>query len=183
MYFKESGEKNTEKTLEIAKEEALKRGIRYVVVASTRGNTGKLAAELFRDTGIKLIVVTHNTGFKEHGVQELTDEAKKEIESIGGIVHTGTMVLRGIGSSLRKNLGYSEEQIVADTLRIICQGMKVCVEMAAMTCDAGLVPPGDIITIAGTGRGADTACIVKASPSNRFFNIKVREILCKPIDW
>ncbi len=183
MYFEKGGEENTERALQIAKNEVLKRKISYVIVASTSGKTGKLAAELFKNTGINLIVITHNTGFKTNGVQELSDEIKKEIESYGAVVYTGTMVLRGIGSAIHKSVGYSDEQIVADVFRMIGQGIKVCVEMAAMTCDAGLVPLEDIITIAGTHRGADTVCVIKPAPSNHFFDIKVREILCKPVDW
>jgi len=52
-----------------------------------------------------------------------------------------------------------------------------------MASDAGLIPPGDIIAIAGTQKGADTAAIIKADSSNRFFDIKVREILAKPFDF
>jgi hypothetical protein len=37
MYFEKAGKENTRKTLQIAKEEALKRGISYIVVASTFG--------------------------------------------------------------------------------------------------------------------------------------------------
>jgi hypothetical protein len=63
------------------------------------------------------------------------------------------------------------------------QGIKVCVEIAAMACDAGLAPPGDVIAVAGTGQGADTACLIKGDSSNRFFQIKVREILAKPKEF
>jgi hypothetical protein len=52
-----------------------------------------------------------------------------------------------------------------------------------MASDAGLIPPGDIIAIAGTQKGADTAAIIKADASNRFFDIKVREILAKPVEF
>ena len=39
MYFEKAGKENTERTLLIAKEEALKRGINHIVVASTFGDT------------------------------------------------------------------------------------------------------------------------------------------------
>jgi hypothetical protein len=63
------------------------------------------------------------------------------------------------------------------------QGVKVCVEIAAMACDAGLAPADDVICVAGTGQGADTACLIKADSSNRFFQIRVREILAKPREF
>ena len=183
MYFQKAGIENTGETLRIANQEALKRGIRFVLVASTGGDTGLQAARIFHQSGIQVIVITHNAGFKEPGVQELDQKARDEIIKLGGIVHTGTHVLRGIGAALRDRYKFSHEQVVADTLRMFGHGIKVCVEMAAMASDAGLIPPGDIIAIAGTQKGADTAAIIKADASNRFFNIKVREILAKPFEF
>ena len=52
--------------------------------------------------------------------------------------------------------------------------------MAAMVCDVGLAPPDDMVVVAATGCGADTVAIIKGDSSNRFFDIKVREILAKP---
>ncbi len=90
---------NTQKTLQIAKEEALKRGINYIVVASTFGDTALAAADIMKGTGIKLVVVTHNTGIREPNLQTFEPEIKKKIENMGGKVHTGTMVLRGLGTA------------------------------------------------------------------------------------
>jgi hypothetical protein len=183
VYFQKAGIENTEETLQIAKKEALERGIKFVLVASTGGNTGLQAARMFHQTGIQVIVVTHNTGFKEPGLQELDQKVRSEIIKLGGIVHTGTHVLRGIGAAFRDRYKSSDELVVADTLRMFGHGIKVCVEMAAMASDAGLIPPEDIIAIAGTQKGADTAAIIKADSSNRFFDIKVREILAKPFEF
>ncbi len=180
MYFEKAGKENTEKTLQIAKEEAIKRKIKHIVVASTYGDTGLAAAELLKGTGINLVVVTHNTGIREEGLQTFSKEAKKKIEELGGKVHTGTMVLRGLGTALKERGGSSQEQIVADTLRIFGQGTKVIIEIAAMSADAGLIPFSDIIAVAGTGRGADTAAVIRANSSNKFFEIKVKEYLVKP---
>ncbi len=174
---------NTQKTLQIAKEEALKRGIKNIVVASTFGDTGLAAAELLKSTGINLIVVTHNTGIREEGVQTFTPDMKKKIEALGGKVHTGTMVLRGLGTAFKEKGGQSYEQIVADTLRMFGQGTKVAVEITAMSADAGLIPFSDIIAVAGTGRGADTAAVIKANSSNRFFDIKIKEYVVKPMNF
>jgi hypothetical protein len=63
------------------------------------------------------------------------------------------------------------------------QGTKVVVEIVAMSADAGLIPFSDVIVVAGTGRGADTAAVIKANSSNRFFDIKLREYLVKPYDF
>jgi len=180
---KKPGKENTEKILQRAKEEALQRGIRFILVASTGGETGVLAARMFHRTGVRVVVITHNTGFKEPGVQEFNQTAREEIERLGGTVYTGTHVLRGIGAAFRDRYKFSHEQVVADTLRMFGHGIKVCVEMAAMASDAGLIPPEDIIAIAGTQKGADTAAIIKADSSNRFFDMKVRKILAKPFEF
>ncbi len=183
MNFKKAGKENTQKTLEIAREEALKRGITHMVVASTFGDTALAAAGMLEGTGIKLVVVTHNTGIREPGLQTFGPEIRKKIEDMGGKVHTGTMVLRGLGTALKEKGNQSHEQVVADTLRMFGQGTKVVAEIVAMSADAGLIPFGDVIAVAGTGRGADTAVVIKANSSNRFFDIKVRDYLVKPEDF
>jgi hypothetical protein len=59
--------------------------------------------------------------------------------------------------------------------------MKVVVEISVMATDAGLVRTDeDIIVIAGTGGGADYAVVLRPVHSNDFFDMKIKEILCKP---
>lgn len=183
IYFEKAGRENTEATLKVAIEEAEKRDIKHLVVASTYGDTGLRAAQMLHGKAIKLIVVTHNIGFAEEGKDQFDPEKRRQIESLGGIVYTGTMVLRNLGTAIRDLQGYSQQDLVANTLRIFGQGMKVCVEIVAMAADAGLIPFADVIAVAGTGRGADTAAVIRANSSNRFFQIKVREILAKPRDF
>jgi uncharacterized protein len=49
-------------------------------------------------------------------------------------------------------------------------------------CDAGLIPEGvDVIAVSGTGRGADTVVIIEPRASDRFFDVKIRQILAKPL--
>jgi hypothetical protein len=183
MYFDRAGEQNTEDALRIAVEEAEKRGIHHIVVASTRGDTGLKAAKLLEGKRIGLVVVSHNTGFSEEGKQEFEQAKRGQIERLGGTVYTGTMVLRNLGTAIRSLQSYSQQDLVANTLRMFGQGMKVCVEIAAMAADAGLIPCEDCIAVAGTGRGADTVAVIRANSSNNFFQIKVREILAKPRDF
>ena len=73
-------------------------------------------------------------------------------------------------------------QIIRDTLRMFCEGVKVCVEIAAMAADAGLVRTDeDLISVGGTGRGADTVLVIRPSNSRKLFDTKVRKVLAKPI--
>ncbi len=183
MYFDKAGKDNTEKTLQIAKEEALRRGIKYLMVASTYGDTGLQAARLLQNTDIRLIVVAHSTGLIEPGQQSFSEETKKEIENLGGVVFTGTDALTSLAVTMRNKGGFSEQTLISNVLRMFGQGMKVCVEIVAMATDANLIPLADVIAVAGTARGADTAAVIAANSTNRFFDIKVREILAKPRDF
>ena len=181
--FAKAGAHNTEACLEIVLKAIEERGLRDIVVASTFGDTGHLFAKALQGREVNLVIVTHNVGFREPGTVEMTEERRKELEALGAKVYTGTMVFRGLGSAIKSYFHFSEEALVAQTLRIFGHGLKVCVEIVLMACDAGLIPPSEVIAVAGTARGADTVAIIKASPSNMFFNLKVREILAKPWDW
>ena len=183
MYFEQAGIENTEKTLEVAFRYARDNQVKHIIVASTSGHTARMLLDRFPHQPFTIVVVTHNTGFKAPGEQEFPDDLRDELTAHGIRVLTGTMVLRSLGTAIRGLAGYSEQDLVASTLRMLGQGIKVCVEIVAMACDAGLAPPEDVIAVAGTGHGADTACLVKGDSSNRFFQIKVREILAKPKEF
>ncbi len=183
VVFEKAGKHNTEEALRVAHRALQEKNLKHVVVASTFGDTGLKAAKLFRDLGVNLVVVTHNVGFREPGTLEMAPETRREIESLGARVYTGTMVFRNIGTAIRDLLHYSQQDLIANTLRLFGQGIKVCVEIVLMACDAGLIPPEDVLAVAGTARGADTVALIKAVPSNKLFSLKIREILAKPRDW
>jgi hypothetical protein len=184
-YFeKPGGEENTKKTLSLAKARADELGIKTIVVASTVGDTAVKAVDIFK--GYKLIVVTHVTGMREPNTQEFTAENKKIVEEKGGIIVTAAHAFGAIHRSLGATGGphtptVAIGDIIAMTLRTFGQGMKVVCEIAAMAADAGLVRTDEeIISIGGTGRGADTAVVLQPSNVHRFFTTKVKEIICKP---
>lgn len=179
-YFATPGRGNTEAVLQIAKRRADELGIRSILVASTFGDTGVAAAELF--TGYDVVVVTHSTGFAAPNAQELTAENRARIEALGAKILTCQHAFGGVGRAVRKKWGtYELEEIIANTLRIFGEGTKVCVEIALMAADAGLVRTGEpCIAIAGTGRGADTALVLLPANAQTFFDLRVMEILCKP---
>ena len=179
-YFEKPGKENTQRTLELAKKRAEELGIRTILVASTRGDTGVNACESFR--GYDVVVVTHSMGFKEPNYQELTDENRAVIEAAGGKILTCQHAFGGVGRAVRKKLGtYELEEIIAHTLRLFGDGVKVAVEIALMAADAGLVRTDKpVIAIGGTGSGADTAVVLKPANAQAFFDLQVLEILCKP---
>jgi hypothetical protein len=50
-----------------------------------------------------------------------------------------------------------------------------------MAADAGVIPVDeDVVVVAGSSRGADTAVVLRASNSHSIFDLVVREIIAKP---
>jgi hypothetical protein len=178
-----SGPEFTEVTVKAAVEACRERKIKCLVVASTTGTTARAAHAAAKGAGIQLIVVTHNTGFGEDGTQKFPADLRAELEAEGTRVLTGTMVFRSLGRAIRDKTGGDQETLVASALRVLGEGTKVCAEIAMMAADAGLVPPEDVMCVAGTGRGADTASVVRAVPSNKFFNLKIRAYVAKPYEF
>ena len=53
-----------------------------------------------------------------------------------------------------------------------------------MAADAGLIPVDrDVIAVAGSSGGADTALLIKPANASRFFDLKIREIIAKPREF
>jgi hypothetical protein len=180
VYFAESGSVNTEKTLEIAKKRAEQLGIETIVAASTSGETGAKAVKLF--TNCKVVVVTHSTGFPAPDVQELTEQNRAEILAKGGMVLTATHAFGGVGRAVRRRFNtYQADEIIAHALRVFGQGTKVACEIVLMAADAGVIRTDEeVISIGGSASGADTALVIKPAHTHDFFELKVKEVLCKP---
>lgn len=180
LYFKDPGPENTRHTLEVAAKRADELDIQNVVVATTSGETGLMAAHLFQSKN--LVVVTHSTGFLKPDYQELLPELRKKIEEAGAKVLICQHAFGGVGRAVRKKLRtYELEEIMAYTLRIFGEGTKVAVEIALMATDAGIIPAQiPCISIGGTDRGADTAILLRPANAQNFFDIKIMEILAKP---
>lgn len=180
LYFPGPGEVNTDETLKEAKIRADELGIKYIVVASTRGNTAVKALEVFK--GNSVVVVPHVTGLKEPGVQELSNEIQEKIRASGGKIVIATHAFSGVNRATQAKFDTMfPVGIIAQTLRIFSQGTKVAVEIVAMATDAGETPADkDVIAIAGSGRGADTAVVIKPANSHRLFDMVIKEIIAKP---
>ncbi len=181
LYFTEPGEDNTDATLRIAKERAEELGIRDIVVATTRGNTGVKAVELFTDYNV--VVIPHVTGLKGPGIQELDEGLVQKIKAGGGKIQIAAHAFGGVAHAVHNKFDTAyPTRIIAQTLRIFGQGMKVCAEIAAMATDAGLIPVDqDVIAISGSNRGADTAVVIQPANSHAFFDMVVKEIITKPL--
>jgi hypothetical protein len=180
-YFRRPGKDNTERTLQIAKQRAEQLDLRQVLVATTGGDTGRRAAQLFK--GLDLVVVTHSAGFSRPNFQELSEENREAILAEGARLLTCQHAFGGVNRAVRRKLNtYQLDEIIAYTLRVFGEGMKVACEITLMAADAGLIRTGEaVLAIGGTGRGADTAAILRAVNAQDFFDLRVCEILCKPL--
>ena len=180
VYFENPGRENTEAVLRIAKQQAEELGINTILVASTRGDTAVRAMDVLQ--GLRVIIVTHVTGFRAADTQEFTEENRKIVEGKGGIILTAAHAFSGLSRAMRNKYNmYAWGEVIADTLRIFGQGMKVACEIPLMAADSGLVRTDeDVIAIGGTDRGADTAVVLRPVYTHNFFDLKVKEILCKP---
>jgi hypothetical protein len=180
VYFSSTGSGNTDEVLRIARQRAEELGIKTVLVASTNGDTAAKAADLF--TGMKVIAVSHSAGFQKPDTQEFSEENKKLVEGKGGTVLTTTHAFAGVSRAMRKKFStYVIGDVIASTLRIFGEGMKVVCEISLMAADSGLARTDeDVIAIAGTGQGADTAVVLRPVNSQDFFDLKIKEVLCKP---
>ena len=180
-YFGTVGKKNTDNTLALAHSRAEELGIDQVVIASNSGATAQKAAKIFKTE--RLVVVTHSTGFRDVGVQELKAEMKNTLSQVPNVtLLTTTHAFGGVGRAVRIKLGtYQVDEIIAFTLRTFGQGTKVCCELAIMAADAGLIDMNkELIAIGGTGSGADTAIVLKPAHAQNYLDMKILEIICKP---
>lgn len=177
-YFPQRGEAMTDVTVRLAVEAAKESGASHIVVASNTGRT----AERFLGQGFQVVCVTHHTGFRSPGLQEMDPQARAKLVEAGCSVLTTTHLLGGIERAItQKQGGLYPGGVVADTLRMFSQGVKVAVEVAVMALDAGLIPYGEpVISVGGSGKGADSAIMVIPSHAKSFFETKVLEVICKP---
>ena len=179
MIFEKPGKDNTDKTVECAINAARERGIKYIILASHTGFTAKKFIGL---DDIKVICVSGVNGAREKGVNSMPKEVRKELIDAGIEVVTATHVLSGVERGISSKFqGMYPAEIMAHTLRMFSQGVKVCVEIAIMALDADVIPFGEpVIAVGGTGNGADTVAIITPSHAAYVLETKVHEILCKP---
>ena len=179
-YFENPGIENTDKVIELVKTIKKELGIDYIVIASASGSSGvKLAKEI---DDAHIVNVTHHAGFRGGDELEITEENRKELEALDVPIYAGSHALSGVGRGISNQFkGVTPVEVVAQTLRMFSQGVKVCVEISIMAADGGLIPTdSEIIAIGGTATGVDTAVVLKAVHQGDFFNLRIHEIIAMP---
>lgn len=165
-YFAEYGRKNTGETLNVVKDR-VDSTIKAVVVASTSGETGATFSAALRGL-VPVVVVSH---------EEMRPSHKQKIRELGGdFVEKTHLPLHGEGMDG-----------VRETFRTLGQGFKVAVEVILIAADTGRIPlHQDVIGVGGTGTGADTAIVARATRTDDVFSgdeskkLEIREVLAMP---
>jgi hypothetical protein len=189
VYFRYCGEVNTESVLQLARRRAEELGIRTVVVSSETGRSALEAVTAFRDSGIRLVVVTHYpaTTWGPKGDIPIGLRRPEYAATLRTLTENGVTIVQGTrpfappSRSLDWNYP-TAEGVVDKTLEVLGAGIKIAIEAAVIATDASEVGEGEvIISCAGTFKGLDTALVVRATPSMRFFkDLEVREVIAKP---
>lgn len=181
LYFDVGGAENTDATLKAAGKRAAELGIQQLVVASNTGNTALRAAEIVPDME-RIVAVTLQAGLWE--VYSLPNpEVVSKAEARGVRFLTCTHSLMGaVASAIHRQFGgLPSEELIARTYYTFSQGTKVAIECMMMAADAGLLDMSqDVISVAGTHGGADTALVVRPTFTHNFFSCRVREVLAMP---
>ena len=183
IYFDRPGPANTEAVVEAVRKRRGELGLQHIVVASNSGGTALKLWEAVQDTGTTLVAIPEHAGWKGGDACSLSDQQRRELEQRGIKVLVCSHALSGVARSVTGKFGgVSHVEIIAHTLRRFGgEGIKVAVEVSLMAADAGLVPTDrEIIAVGGTGGGADCALVLRAAHMNNFFDLEIREILCKP---
>lgn len=184
IFFEKVGRSNTDKVLEVSKRYATVHNIRTILVASSSGQTAVDTCTIFPPNEYNVVIIASHAGFHAPGQFDFIPENQKFVEEQGAKILVASHALSGIERSIRHELGtWMPLELFAKVLRLFGEGTKVCVEITVMASDANLVPMdgNDIIAIGGSGKGADTAWVIRPAHSNNFFNLKLRKLLCKPM--
>jgi len=182
--YEKAGRENTDETCRMAIERAIQMDNAPIVSATTSGAAGVRLCEIAAEMGYsgKIVIVSHVNGSAKPGENPMKAEHRTAIEKHGACIVTAAHVLSGVERAMStKFQGVYPTEIIAHSLRMLSQGIKVVVEIASMALDNGAIPYGiPIVCIGGTGGGLDTAVTMKPAHAKSLFETKIHEILCMP---
>jgi len=159
--------------------------VRHVVFATNTGYVGAQFVPLAKSRRDVNFVAVKMAPAVDRLYEVKWDEAYgRKMQDAGIKLVCGVHALTGgVDRALRKKFeGFPPSAVIAETLYLFSQGMKVCVEIIAMACDAGLLPEGDqVLSCAGTGHGTDTAIVATSAASANLFDMDIHRILVMPL--
>ena len=184
-YFDKQGEDYTDELILAVKDKLdVAKDIKYILIASTTGESALKLHDAIDNDDITIINVSHNVGFSGDNESDISDEMIAKLENVGIKTYQGLHAFSGAARGVtNKYGGFSPLDVVADTLRMFSHGVKVSAEISLMAADAGLIPVGEeIMAIGGRAHGVDTAVILTPVNSKNLFNMKIHEIIAMPRD-
>lgn len=192
-YFDAPGPQNTDHVAVMIKERVEKGDVGHIIVCSMTGKTALKIADAVRDFGVHVCCVTGAASWQIHGYKWplIRGNIRRKLEELKvDIVERTPSTLSGdtIDYGLARYGWVPASWIVAETLEAVGgYGLKTAVEGVLIATDSGVVPPyTNVISVAGTGSGADTAILAKSTFSacmfSREFNKRFQlfEILAMP---
>jgi len=193
LYFKEPGPHNTHRVLAATKERIKEGDIKHVIVASISGGTALKVAEELKNLKVSVVCVSGYPGWGTiHEIEYpfVRGKTRKALEKLN------VAIVDKMPSSLSDTLDYGLARYgytpaswtAAETLVSVGgYGLKTAVEAILMATDYGAVPPyQDVISIAGSDKGADTAIVARSTYSTHVFSgdsaqrFQILEIIAMP---
>jgi hypothetical protein len=209
--FERPGPVNTDEVIEIIKARSSK--YKYIVVASITGDCALKAAESIPDKEVICVTCPQGMSWEVDKMDEgpfatipelarirsawteqgltrvpmgITRENRQRLDHLKVKIVQGTIPFFGPTFSIRVHLHQiTGLDLMAKTLELISTGTLVCLECVLMSVDAGAIPEGqEVLALAGTERGLDTAWVIRSSASANLFHpskgARFVELLAKP---
>ncbi len=194
-----------EDVIQIARERAEKFGVRNVVVATNTGASAEHVLDVF-GAGYVIIAAGNPASAHERGLVHhlgISDETKRRLEQKGirvafqdqsfaqkhydhsGASRCGTAEL---DARMRAPDGFPVLTVVCNVLDWFGDGVRVCIEIAALAADAGVLPTdADCIAIARPGPMSNcphAAVVLRPARTDDLFrgSLRVKDIVLVPGD-
>jgi uncharacterized protein len=209
--FERPGPVNTDEVIEIAK--AVSSKYEQIVVASITGDCALKAADSITDKEVICVTCPQGMSWEVDKMDEgpfatipelaqirsawteqgltrvpmgITRANRAKLGNLNVKIVQGTIPFFGPSFSIRVHLQkVTGLDLMAKTLELISTGTLVCLECVLMSVDAGVIPEGqEVLALAGTERGLDTAWVIRSSASANLFHpskgVRFIELLAKP---
>ena len=198
-FFEDVGEENTNEVIEAVAKRAREGDIEAVIVASIWGRTAVKLAENLKESGLKLRAVCVSgppswQQYPEYKFPLIKEKERKKLDALEVQVVDWIeepfkpLTFRNWWEKKTIEMRRPESDLFWMTL--ICvggHGLRTAVEVVFMAVEAGVIRVSQrVVGVAGTGEGADSAVVMKASrfedavgpdPGKR---LKIEEILAMP---
>ena len=193
-YFEKPGKENTKATIEVVRaylEED--NGAAALIVASISGQTALQVKQALVEISIPIVCVTGSPNWRNYPEYEfplIRARTRTELEK------AGVAIVDSVPSSLSDTIEFSFARygfrsptwIFIETLLAVGgYGLKTAVESVLMATDGGHIPAfKEMLAIAGTEKGADTAIVARSTFSSTVFSsdpkkrLVINEILATP---